>query len=415
VHAVLFHAAPRIPRRPFALATKVRSGLLDAMVPPEDAPLLTPTQRRIAGVAISFASLVAIAALAVFTVLMLGRFLSEFSLVLWPIATAGILALMLRPVVSLLVHRLRLRRLAAVIILYGVVLLGAAAIVFAIAPAMISQLIDFVMFLPTLWQNTVSWAERHFPEWIEMARRHLENPTVRNALDGLGQQAQEWAAHIVPTLRRAGAGIFGIFGILAALAIIPVYLFFFLLSGDADPTRRLPKHLGFLRPAQRDDVVFLIREFIGIVVAFFRGQLLIGLIMGVLLAIGFSIAGLKFGLALGIIVGLLNIIPYLGSILGLAVVLPLALLQPEGGFGLMVACIAVFTVVQAIESWLLTPRIMGGQTGLHPVAIIFAVFFWGQALGGVLGMLLAVPLTAFFVTAWRLVRHKYLQEKPATV
>ena len=79
----------------------------------------------------------------------------------------------------------------------------------------------------------------------------------------------------------------------------------------------------------------------------------------------------------------------------------------SGGLGLLGFCVAVFLVVQAVEGWLLTPRIMGRQTGLHPVAIIFAVFFWGQAFGGVLGMLLAVPLTAFVVTAWRLVRRKY--------
>ncbi len=64
--------------------------------------------------------------------------------------------------------------------------------------------------------------------------------------------------------------------------------------------------------------------------------------------------------------------------------------------------------MQVIESWLLTPKIMGDRTGLHPVTIIVAIFFWGTALHGVLGMLLAIPLTAFFVTAWRLVKHKYL-------
>ena len=68
----------------------------------------------------------------------------------------------------------------------------------------------------------------------------------------------------------------------------------------------------------------------------------------------------------------------------------------------------VFVVVHAIESWILTPRIMGRQTGLHPAVIIVAIFFWGTALGGILGMILAVPLTAFFVTAWRLARRKYL-------
>ena len=390
-------------------------GFLGAMDSPDEVPLLTPTQRRIVGVAVSFAAIVAIATLVVFTVSMLGRFLGEFSIVIWPIATAGILALMLRPLVAFMVQRWKLRRLAAVILLYGLVLLALAAAIFAVAPALIAQMLDFILFLPTLWEKTVTWAESHFPEWIEVARRHLENPTVRDALESMGQQLQELATHIVPTLRKAGAGLFSLFGIVAALAIIPVYLFFFLLSGNDDPTRKLPQHLTFLRPSVRDDIVFLVREFIGIVVAFFRGQLLIGLIMGVLLALGFSVAGLKFGLALGITVGLLNIIPYLGSILGLAIVLPLALLQPEGGLGLMMACIGVFVAVQAIESWLLTPRIMGDQTGLHPVAIIFAVFFWGQALGGVLGMLLAVPLTAFFVTAWRLLRRKYFQAPSSAV
>jgi predicted PurR-regulated permease PerM len=67
----------------------------------------------------------------------------------------------------------------------------------------------------------------------------------------------------------------------------------------------------------------------------------------------------------------------------------------------------VFVLVQVIEGYVLTPKIMGKQTGLHPVTIIVAIFFWGTALGGILGMVLAIPLTAFFVTAWRLGKHKY--------
>jgi len=158
----------------------------------------------------------------------------------------------------------------------------------------------------------------------------------------------------------------------------------------------------------REDVVFLVGEFVSIVEAFFRGQLLIALAMGVLLALGFSLIGLKFGLALGLVLGVLNVIPYLGSILGLAVALPLAFFQaPDGGWLMVGLVLLVKGVVQTIEGWVLTPRIMGRQTGLHPVTIIFAVFFWGTALGGLLGMLLAIPLTAFVVTAWRLVRRKY--------
>ena len=377
----------------------------------QETPLLTSSQRKLVGFAIGFAAIVSIFALVAFTLIMAGRFLGEFTSVIWPIAAAGILALILRPIVTLFIRRFKLRRFAAVILLYGLFVLLVAGVLFAFAPAVISQLIDFFAYLPKLWAYTVAWGEQHFPDWLSQFRSYLDNPAVKNALDGLTKQAEDLLSHLAPTLLSAGAGIFGIFGFVASVAVVPVYLFFFLLSDDDDPTQSLPKHLAFLSPGYREDVMFLIREFIGIIVAFFRGQLLIGIIMGALLALGFSIAGLKFGLALGLIVGVINIIPYLGSILGLSVVLPLALFQPDGGgVGLLGTCLGIFVAVQAIEGTLLTPRIMGKQTGLHPVAIIFAVFFWGQALDGVFGMLLAVPLTAFFVTAWRLLRHKYFAE-----
>lgn len=375
----------------------------------DESPLLSPAQRRLVGTALGFAAIVGIFALSIFSLRMIGAFVAEFSGVIWPIATAGILALILRPVVNVFARNLRGRRLAAVILLYGLVVLVAAGLILAVAPAVISQIVDFFAYLPTLWQKTLAWAESHFPDWLAVARRYLENPSVKAVADSLTQQFQDVIGHLAPTLKSAGAGLFGFFGLVASVAIVPVYLFFFLLSDETDPTRRLETNLPFLRPHHRDDVLFLIREFLSILVAFFRGQLVIGLIMGVLLAFGFSLAGLRFGLALGLIIGLLNIVPYLGSILGLSIALPLAMLQPDGGgIGLVAIVLGIFVAVQLIEGWILTPRIMGSQTGLHPVAIIFAVFFWGKALGGILGMLLAVPLTAFFVTAWRLMRRKYL-------
>ena len=157
----------------------------------------------------------------------------------------------------------------------------------------------------------------------------------------------------------------------------------------------------------RADVVFLVREFVIIIESFFRGQMLIGFILGVLLSIGFTLVGLKFGLLIGLVLGALNIVPYLGTIIGLATVVPLAFFQPGGGWQLLGLVLLVKTLVQLIESWVITPKVMGERTGLHPVTIIVAIFFWGTAFGGVLGMLLAIPLTAFFVTAWRLAKQKY--------
>ena len=370
-------------------------------------PLLSPAQRQLVGFALGFAAFCAIGALLYILLVGVARFIAAFSGVIWPLAVAGIVALVLRPVVTVFEKRLQLKRPAAVVLLYAIFLLLIAGLLLTFVPALVAQLIDFIAYLPVLWQKTVAWGEQHFPEWLAIARQYLDNPTVKAALESLTNQAQNLLGQVAPTLKSAGAGLLGLFGFAASLAVIPVYLFFFLLSND-DPTRTLPAHLPFLQKEHRDDVVFLVREFLGILVAFFRGQLLIGLIMGVLLATGFSVGGLKFGLTIGLMTGLLNIVPYLGSILGLSVALPLAFFQPDGGgLPLVGICVGVFVVVQAIEGWFLTPRIMGKQTGLHPVAIIVAVFFWGQALGGILGMMLAVPLTAFFVTTWRLVRRKY--------
>lgn len=330
-----------------------------------------------------------------------------FSGVLWPLVAAGIMALVLMPLVQVLERRLRFSRLAAVIAIFGAMLVVVTGLAVTVVPPAISQLLDFITFLPALWERAVAYGQSHYPQWIEAAERYLANPKIKSAFDNLVEEAKGLTAYAVPSLKAAGSGVMSLFGFFTSLAVIPIYLFFFLLS-SGDPTKRLGDHLNFLKPNLRADIVFLVREFISIVVSFFRGQLIIGLIMGVLLAIGFSVIGLKFGLFIGLMLGVLNIVPYLGTILGLAVALPLAFLQPEGGIRLVALVLAVFTLVQTIEGWYLTPKIMGDRTGLHPVTIIVAIFFWGTALGGILGMILAIPLTAFFVTAWRLVKRKYL-------
>jgi predicted PurR-regulated permease PerM len=145
-------------------------------------------------------------------------------------------------------------------------------------------------------------------------------------------------------------------------------------------------------------------------VAFFRGQLIVAFLQGLLYAAGFSLVGLRYGFILGLLLGFLNIIPYLGSIIGLGIALPLAFFQPGGGLNTLIAVVVVFSIVQLIESYVLTPKIMGDRTGLHFMAIIFAVFFWGAALGGILGMLLAIPLTAFLASMWRLAKERYITE-----
>lgn len=377
-------------------------------MPEPTTSLLSDSQRRIVSSALTLAAFLGAIALIIVAFIVLGRLVGFFSSVLWPLAAAGVLALILRPLVEALERRLKLRRITAVVLLYGVVVLLSGAALIALARPLAQQLVDFIFYVPTIWERAVAYTTEHYPQWMELIKRHLDNPTVRNIADTLAAESKALFAHAMPSLKAAFGGVFDVFAFLTHLAIIPVYLFFFLLM-RGQPAGNIGQHLTFLRPGVRNDVVFLVREFISIIESFFRGQLLIAVCMGVLFAIGFSIIGLKFGLFIGLALGLLNIVPYLGTILGLAIALPLAFFQPEGGFKLLVLVLVVKAIVQCIESWVLTPKIMGHHTGLHPVAIIVAVFFWGTAFGGVLGMLLAVPLTAFFVTAWRLAKLKYFR------
>ncbi|MET0263861.1 MAG: AI-2E family transporter, partial [Rariglobus sp.] len=318
----------------------------------------------------------------------------------------GILALVMRPLVELLEKKLKLKRMAAVIVLYGVFVLVLAGGLTLVIPPLIDQVVAFISYLPEFWKNAVSYVQEHYPQWIQLRDKLMSYEVVNDAVNNVQKEANDLTQYALPTLKSASNVVFGFFGFAAHLAVVPIYLFFFLLS-SREPTRNLDKQLPFFKPTVRADIVFLVKEFIAIIISFFRGQLVIGLIMGGMLAVGFSVVGLKFGLIIGLILGILNIVPYLGTIIGLSIALPLALLQPEGGMPLVGLVLLVFVIVQNIEGWYLTPKIMSDRTGLHPVAIIVSIFFWGTALNGILGMVLAIPLTAFFVTAWRLAKRKY--------
>lgn len=371
-----------------------------------ESAFLGPRQKRILAAALTLAGLVVIGWSVFFAVAQFSAMLRLFAPMLWPLATAGILALLLRPVVGVLEARLRLTRGVAVILLYLLVLLVTAGVLLALVPILVGQATDLLSRLPAIFVRGEQFLRASFPDWVVWYDTNIPGPKLSEMLPGLVEEARTGIVDALPTFADLGSQVLGIFGAIAGAAIVPVYLFYFLL-GTTNGIGRLGDQLPFLAPEARADVVFLVDEFVNIVTAFFRGQLLIGLIMGVLLAIGFSAIGLRFGLLLGLAMGVLNVVPYLGSIIGMAIALPMGLAQDDGGWWLAGGIVLVFTAVQSIEGWYLTPKIMGESTGLHPVAVIVSIFFWGIALGGILGMVLAIPLSAFFVTAWRLAKRKY--------
>ena len=334
-------------------------------------------------------------------------FVQTFSGVFLPLAVGAIAALVFRPYYDWLRHRggLPVAAAVAIVFLSALVPLGA-----------------FVTFFGRLAIEQIAGLAAQAPNWWSSARDLFEAylPRVSEALDssGMGDRLREIAiaqqAAIVEGLRTvgmqaltAGFGLARGLGALLSWVITPVYFAWFLTAGFRLDTDRV---LPFLKPGTRADVVYLLHEFVDITVGFFRGQLIIALLQGVLFAAGFSLVGLRYGFVIGLALGLLNVIPYLGNMIGLAIAIPIAFFQTDGGWLTCLLVLAVVLVVQQIEGWFLTPKIMGERTGLHFMAIIVAVFFWGTALGGILGLILAIPLTAFLASLWHLARKKYIPE-----
>lgn len=332
-------------------------------------------------------------------------FLSAFSGVFMPLATAFVLSTLLRPAYQYLEAKTFIPPPLAVTLILLLLALPFLLLFWIFGGLIFRQTSELIASLPGLWDGFLAWLSEHAP-------------VIESQLEALGgvEKIREWLQNqsaAVFSLAADGAqgflsflgSITGVFG----WVVLPVYLIFMLMAPQL-PMDRLEEFLPFLKQEQRQDVVFLVKQFVDIVVAFFRGQLIIAFAQGILMAVGFSLSGLSYGFVLGLFLGILNLVPYLGNMVGLSITIPLAYFQPDGGWAVLIGVLITIGVVQAVEAYILTPRIMGKTTGLHPMAVIFAMFFWGAALGGIFGLIMAIPLTAFLVVLWRLLKEKYLPQ-----
>ncbi|MGB0412871.1 MAG: AI-2E family transporter [Coraliomargarita sp.] len=371
---------------------------------------LSPTQKRMVAAGLTALATVILLVTAFYTFVLLRNFVTTFQDVLLPVAIAAIMATLLRPIVAFIETRSRLSSLQGIILLYFLVILVMVAFAAYCVPFVLEQVTALIRHLPELQQNILGVFKSKAPEaWTWLGEKLGQDPDVYlQDLVGENTSAIKAALFKLQTSLGTLGGFFGsIFSKIAAYAVVPIYLFF-ILNGDRNVWCDIEKQISFLPDDRREDLVFLARQFSDILIAFFRGQIIIGLLLGIVLAVGFGLVGLKFGILLGLFLGLLNIIPYLGTMIGIMTVLPMAYFQPDGGVALIGWCAVVFVIGQLLTDYVFTPRVMGDKTGMGPMLLIFSIFFWGTALGGILGMVLAIPLTAFFLVFWRLAREKYL-------
>ncbi|MCF8145746.1 MAG: AI-2E family transporter [Deltaproteobacteria bacterium] len=370
---------------------------------------LGPKQRMTVAAAMTLGAVLVLVLIFSAIVWGLAHFVGAFKNVLLPPVVAGILTMLLRPYYDFLLKVCRGSRAAALILFFVSAFIPLAAFFWFAGALIVSQFLRLLDELPSVINAIQRAGESYWPQVTEVLEKYdlmsrfgdlLENPgeMVTKAIHASGERM----ARSIAQMFQSAAGLF-------AWVVLPIYLAFFLMAKPFQ-TDQIGQFLPFLKEETRKDVIYLIDEFICILLTFFRGQIIIAFIQGVLYAIGFFLVGLPYGAVIGMLLGLLNIIPYLGSIAGLAVALPLAYFSDGGGITRTALVLGVFSAVQIIEGYLLTPKIMGNRTGLHPALIIFAIFFWGVALDGIIGMMLAIPLTAFAVVFWRLLKKKYITE-----
>lgn len=370
---------------------------------------LGPRQRTTVAAAMTLGAALLVVLVFAAIVWGLAHFVSAFKNVLLPPVMAGILTMLLRPYYNWLLKVCSGSHAAALFLFFLLALVPLGVFVWYAGLFAANQLIQLLDDLPSMVRSAKEVVQSYWPQAVALLKKYDLMSQFGNLLENPGEMvadvlrvSQERISQSLVQMFQSAAGLF-------AWAVLPVYLAFFLMAKPFE-TKQIGEFLPFLKKETREDVIYLLDQFISILLTFFRGQIIIALAQGVLFAIGFALVGLPYGLVIGMALGLLNIIPYLGSIAGLGVALPLAYFGPGGGLLQVTLVLAVFGVVQAIEGYLLTPRIMGNRTGLHPALIIFAIFFWGVALGGILGMMLAIPLTAFAVVFWRLLKKKYITE-----
>ncbi|MBO4622018.1 MAG: AI-2E family transporter [Paludibacteraceae bacterium] len=324
----------------------------------------------------------------------------RLSSVLLPFLISWIIAYMLNPLVNFLQYKCRLKSrglsiFAAILLVIGVI----AAIIALIVP-MISRemavLSDYISYyMATVDSNKVL---AFLPP--EMQQSYLE--LVENMDISRLMQDERFIAFmqkLMPKLWEFLSGSVSAIMGLAVVFICVLYVIFILLDYESLTS----SWSSFIPVKYRRGAENLMSDLESGMNSYFRGQAMVASIVGILFALGFEIIGLPLGILVGLFIGVLNMVPYL-QVIGIIPCAILGILQSaETGrpIWLVFTLIAVvFIVVQTIQDMVLTPKIMGGVTGLHPAIILLALSIWGSLLG-IVGMIIALPMTTLMISYYK--------------
>jgi predicted PurR-regulated permease PerM len=338
--------------------------------------------------------------------LLLGTLLLMWLLapVLTPFVVAAILAYALTPVVDWLddLGRGRVPRLLAVVLVEVLFLTMLMALMLLVVPILAKQsplLRDQVPPLLDRFNGFLQPLLTQFGVHVTLDVAGLKT----FAMDHLNANFQDSVGRLLESAKFGGSVALSVVG---NAVLIPVVLFYLLMEWH----RFMRLLVNMVPPRLRGVVDSFTQEADDVLGQYLRGQLLVMVVLAVYYSVGLTLFGLDLALPIGVFTGLAVAIPYVGFGLGLVMALLAGVLEfssQTGHVSALVMVAVVYGLGQLIESFVLTPRLVGERIGLHPLAVIFALLAFGHLLGFV-GVLIALPLSAVLLVGMRRLRSAYL-------
>ena len=298
--------------------------------------------------------------------------------ILIPFIIGFLVAYLLNPLVKRLEARKLSRGLSIFIVFIGVLSIFLLTGFFGF-PKIIAELNKFAEAIPQITKEV--------QKIINTINRQYANfgmpDSLRQVLDNSVAKIE---AGLLMVVTHTINSILGLFSHIFSLFIAPIVAFYILKDMD-----KIKKGISSAIPRKyRSDIMGLLRDIDDIIFKFLKGNLTVGLIVGILTSLGMAIIGLRFAIIIGIIAAITNLIPFIGPFIGAIPAIILALLQSKI---LALYAIIIIFIIQQIEGNVLSPKILGNSVGLHPLWVIFSLLAGGQMMG-IMGMIIAVPIAA---------------------
>jgi predicted PurR-regulated permease PerM len=323
-------------------------------------------------------------------------FLYAFSATLTPFLAGMAIAYFLDPLADRLEAR-GLNRLASTAIITTMAISVGVLAALLLIPLLLDQINQVVRTAPDYIARVQDFVEKRGAAYAPEA--FGEGGVLDNAFAQFEEQLRDWSLKL---LQSAWTGGLALIDAVALMVITPVVAFYMLLDWD-----RMVDEIDHWLPRRHAPLIRRISSDIDRVLAgFVRGQFSVCLILGTFYALALLAIGLNFGLVVGLFAGLISFIPFVGSLVGGLLSIGIALAQFWGDWVTIAGVAAVFLAGQAVEGNYLTPKLVGGSVGLHPVWLMFALSAFGATMGFV-GLLIAVPTAAAIGVLIRFALEQY--------